>query len=149
MIEHHSADDKVRVLIVDDDPAAARLLGVLIDFEDDLNFVGMLSRQEKLLDTIQELDVDVVLLDLFMPGEDSIQSVRSLRDAGLNVQVILYTGWPGDTLLEEAIRAGAAACISKTVEPAELFRAIRKAAHPAAMPEAAAQTKHVFNSRTS
>lgn len=98
-------DQKVRVLIVDDDPSIVRLLG---RFADDLSFETLeaIHPQEALALASRE-QVHIAVIDLHMPEMEGIELMKSLRRINRDIQVILITGDHSSQLVSDAIQNGA------------------------------------------
>ena len=86
------------------------------------------------LERAAELDPDVILMDLVMPGRDGVSAMRELHmraggrgGRGSRPRVIVLTSFLDDDRLLPAIEAGAAGYLLKNSEPAELARAVRAA----------------------
>ena len=73
----------------------------------------------------QELQPDVMLLDLEMPGLDGVGVLQQLRADGSKLPVIVFTAFDTDERIVEAVRAGARGYLLKGAPRAELFAAIR------------------------
>jgi two-component system nitrate/nitrite response regulator NarL len=67
---------------------------------------------------------DVVLLDLRMPALDGIGTLRRVRSAGIDVPVMFLTAFPYPELVDQALAAGAAACLSKAATRDEIVAAL-------------------------
>jgi DNA-binding NarL/FixJ family response regulator len=74
-----------------------------------------------------ELEPDVILMDLVMPGVDGVTAMRAVRKRSPRSRVIVLTSFLDDERLMPAIEAGADGYLLKDVEPSELARAIRTA----------------------
>lgn len=77
---------------------------------------------------VQEVQPDVILLDLDIPGQQGGEACRLLLQATPNGRVIILTSYTSDRLVYEALTAGALGFITKTISPAELIQAIRNVA---------------------
>jgi DNA-binding NtrC family response regulator len=114
-----------RVLIVDDDPAALRLLNVR------LQALGCAvteasSGQEALVEIGRE-EPALVLLDYQMPGLDGIDVLRELRRAGTDLPIIVVTAHGSIETAVEAMKEGAYDYITKPIDPQHLEIVVRKA----------------------
>ena len=106
-----------QVLVVDDVPAMAE------QYAYDLRRVGkydaiIAGGGEQALDLLGREPIDCVVLDLEMPGTDGFEVLRRLRQRGIEVPVIVYTGTGSYDRCVQAVRLGAYGFIDKT-EPVE------------------------------
>lgn len=118
--------EKLRVLIVDDDPAVPRYLaawlggldGIVVDTAQD----GFEAGKQ-----LYGFKPDVVLLDLMMPGLDGFQVCRMIKQdaATRHVRVVAVTGRRTAENVTRILAAGAEACLAKPIDEAALLAAIR------------------------
>jgi two-component system, NarL family, response regulator LiaR len=127
-----------RVLVVDDHAVVRGGLRLFLLAFDDLELVGDASSGEKALALCADLQPDVVLMDLVMPGMGGVEAIRLMRQRHPQVQVIALTSFPEDELVQAALRAGAISYLLKTISAGDLAAAIRAAAagQPTLAPEA-------------
>ena len=71
---------------------------------------------------------DVVLLDLFMPDQPAVETVRQIKSASPRSQIIMVTSHEGDEYVLPMTQAGATSYILKDTTPEDLINAVRKAA---------------------
>src|SRR5690242_2025951 len=119
--------DAIRVLLVDDHAVVREGLRNFLALQDGLEIVGEAGDGNEAIEQAQQLEPDVILMDLVMPGLDGIGAMRQLRARSPSSRVIVLTSFLDDERLLPAIQAGAAGYLLKNVEPAELARAIRAA----------------------
>lgn len=116
----------IRVLVVDDQTLVRQGIRSLLDLTDDIEVVGEADDGMSALAAIGEHAPDVVLLDLRMPRHDGIWTLSALRDrAGQSPPVLVLTTFDNDTLVLDAMRAGACGYLLKDVTLERLTRAIR------------------------
>lgn len=130
---------KTRVMIVDDHAVVRSGLQTFLTVMPDLELVGEASGGDEAVVRCGLLKPDVVLMDLMMPGTNGVAATRRIRERWPSVQVIALTSFEEDSLVQDALQAGAIAYLMKTVTARELAAAIR-AAHEGKMtlsPEAA------------
>lgn len=128
----------IRVLVVDDHAAARRALKFCVLAFDDLEWVGEANNGEAALRLCAELQPEVVLMDLVMPGMGGVSAMRAMRESYPRIQVIALTSFGEEELVEEALEAGASSYLLKNVSAKELAAAIRAAY--AGRPALAAET---------
>jgi two-component system, NarL family, response regulator LiaR len=129
--------DPIRILVVDDHAVVREGLRAFLALQEGFEIVGEAADGDEALERAAELDPDVILMDLVMPGRDGVSAMRELharrRDAagrgsrGGRARVIVLTSFLDDDRLLPAIEAGAAGYLLKNSEPAELARAVRAA----------------------
>ncbi|GAB1819125.1 response regulator transcription factor [Herbidospora sp. RD11066] len=117
----------VRVLLVDDQVLVRAGFRALIDAADDLQVVGEAGDGREAVRLAREGGVDVVLMDIRMPGMDGLAATRQITaDPALaEVKVLVLTTFEIDEYVFAALRAGAGGFVSKGVEAADLHEAIR------------------------
>lgn len=131
--------EKIRVVVIDDHEMVREGLGAFLSAMPDLELIADSARAETALHYCAEGQVDVVLMDLRMPGMDGVTATKKIRDSYPQVQVVALTSFSEDDLIQSALEAGAIAYLLKNVTPRELAEAIRKAhaGSPTLAPEAA------------
>ena len=115
----------MRILIVDDHGVLRAGLRSLLNAEPDLQVVGEAADGRTGLRLAAELSPDLVLMDISMPGMSGIQVTRQLKETLPSTRVLILTLHEDESLLREAIRAGASGYILKQAVEAELISAIR------------------------
>jgi len=132
---------KIRVLIADDHPVVRQGLRAFLALQPDITVAGEAGDGEQAARLAAELDPDVVLLDLVMPGTDGVTALELMAEAGVTAKVLVVTSFGETRTVVPAIRAGARGYVSKEVEPSALAAAIRAVAagHVLLGPEIAAE----------
>jgi len=121
------SDGSIRVLVVDDHAVVREGLRTFLSLQDGLEVVGEAADGEAAVRVAEQLRPDVVLMDLVMPRQDGVAAMRELRRRLPGTRVIVLTSFTEDQRLLPAIQAGAAGYLLKSVQPAELARAVRAA----------------------
>jgi two-component system response regulator NreC len=114
----------IRVLIADDHGILRAGLRSLLDSASETEVVGEARDGEEALRLAKELRPDVLLVDISMPGASGIEIARRLRGTLPETRVLILTVHEDQSLIREAIRAGAAGYIVKRAVESELFNAI-------------------------
>lgn len=113
------------VFIVDDDALVRGGLRTILSLEDDLDVVGEAADGAEAVTAVAELDPDVVLMDVRMPGTDGLTATAQIVEAGSRSRVLVVTTFENDDYVYDALRAGASGFVLKRVKPEELIQAIR------------------------
>ena len=117
---------KIRVLIADDQPLFASGLGMQLDAQPDICCVGVAVDADDAVRLVAELDPDVVLMDIRMPGGGGIRATAAIvaREA-VAPAVVMLTTIRRDEAVYLALRAGAAGFLTKDATPDEVMGTIR------------------------
>ncbi|MGD9100016.1 MAG: response regulator transcription factor, partial [Anaerolineae bacterium] len=118
---------RIRVIVVDDHAVVRGGLRLFLLAFEDLELVGEAGNGEEALRLCERLEPDVVLMDLVMPGVNGVQATQAIRERYPQIQVIALTSFPEESLVQEALEAGAISYLLKNVSAGELAAAIRAA----------------------
>ncbi|UJF31575.1 response regulator [Paenibacillus hexagrammi] len=116
---------QLRLVIADDHPLFRHGVSTLFSTIPDLEIVGEASNGEEAVRMAAELQPDVILMDIRMPGMNGIEATKRIVSANLGVQILILTMFQDDTSVFTAMRAGARGYVLKDAEKDELLRAIR------------------------
>jgi two-component system, NarL family, response regulator LiaR len=122
-----SVENLIRVMIVDDHKIVRSGLGAFLLVFDDLELVAEADGGEQALEFCEQVQPDVVLMDLVMPGMDGVQATQIIRQRHPKVQVIALTSFKDHELVQRAMQAGAISYLLKDIDADELAKAIRAA----------------------
>jgi DNA-binding NarL/FixJ family response regulator len=114
-------------MLVDDHAVVRSGLAAFLMAFDELELVGQAGSGEEAVRLCEQLEPDVVLMDLVMPGMDGATATRRIRERHPNIQVIALTSFKEKALVEGALEAGAIGYLLKNVSTEELADAIRSA----------------------
>jgi two-component system response regulator DesR len=114
----------IRVVLADDQQLVRGALAALIGLEEDIDVVAEVGDGDAALAAVAELEPDIALLDIEMPGRDGITVAERLRDSATRVLILTTFGRPG--YLRRAMEAGAHGFLVKDAPAAELADAIRR-----------------------
>jgi DNA-binding NarL/FixJ family response regulator len=117
----------IRVAIVDDQALVRAGFRALLDAEPDIEVAVEAATGAAALRAIDGADVDVVLMDIRMPGMSGIEATRLLRLAKRPPEVLILTTFDTDENVFDALEAGAAGFLVKDTPPVQLIEAIRAA----------------------
>jgi DNA-binding NarL/FixJ family response regulator len=115
----------IRVLIVDDHAIVRSGLAQLLETTDDLELVGAARDGEQAVTMAAELQPDVILMDLSMPGTDGIAATGQIVAANPSAHVLVLTSFSDKTRILDALQAGAEGYLLKHSEPEVILTGIR------------------------
>lgn len=115
----------VRVLIYEDNVLLREALSALVADADECTLVGAFGDCLRANDQTYQLQPDVVLMDIDLPGRDGIQAVTSLHREFPTVEVLMLTVFDDDDRVFRALCAGASGYLLKQTPPNQLIEAIQ------------------------
>jgi two-component system, NarL family, response regulator LiaR len=118
----------IGVLIVDDHQMVRQGLRFLLEQEDGIQVIGEAADGPSAIQAVRALAPTVVLLDLFLPGQDGLSVLTQLKQDRPATEVLMLTSSQDDQHLLAAIRAGALAYLPKTAGVDQVVTAVRAAA---------------------
>lgn len=116
---------KLKVLIVDDHGVVRTGLRSLLEDQDDIEIVGEAASGEEAIAKVKQLNPDLVLMDIAMPGIGGIEATRQIKAEHENIRILILTMHDDEEFAFPLIRAGASGFAVKQAEPKELLSAIR------------------------
>lgn len=136
---HPDSSDPIRVLIADDHAMTRAGLRYFILAFEDLRLAGEADSGEEAVRLCAELQPDVVLMDLMMPGMAGVTAIQVICGRWPHIRVIALTSFQDSQLVRDALRAGAIGYLLKNASADDLVNAIRtvRQGKPALAPEAA------------
>ncbi|MFS4096127.1 response regulator [Streptomyces sp. AF1A] len=118
----------ISLLIVDDHPVVRDGLRGMFEAAPGFRVLGEAANGAEAVERAAELDPDVVLMDLRMPGGSGVAAIRELTRRGARAKVLVLTTYDTDSDTLPAIEAGATGYLLKDAPRDELFTAVRAAA---------------------
>jgi pilus assembly protein CpaE len=119
--------NKIRVMIVDDVSETRENVRKLLQFEADVDVVGVARTGKEAIQLSQELNPDVVLMDINMPDMDGISATEAIHSKQPAVQVVILSVQSDQNYMRRAMLAGARDFLTKPPMGDELISAIRRA----------------------
>ena len=117
--------DKISILIADDEPAFRSGLRALLRSAEDLVLVGDAATGDEVIRLAADLQPDIVLMDINMPGVNGIEATRRVLTTSPHIGILMLTMFEDDDSVFAAMRAGARGYLLKGALKAEILRAIQ------------------------
>ncbi len=136
--------NRQRVLLVDDHEVVRLGLRALLErYPDEFQVVGEAASGREALNMVEQLQPDVVVMDIRLPGISGIEACEAIVHDHADIKVIMLTSYAEDEMLFSAIRAGAAGYVLKQIGSDDLVRALRAVGRGEALLDPAV-TRRVF-----
>lgn len=116
---------KIRVLVADDHAIVREGLRAVIAAEDDMELVGEAADGIEAVELAHEIQPDVILMDLLMPGKDGIEAISEILQENPDARVLVLTSFTEVDKILPTVKSGALGYIVKNSNPDELISAIR------------------------
>jgi DNA-binding response OmpR family regulator len=119
-----------RVLVIDDDKSVCAAIEALLRHQD---CVAILAESGSVgARTFEDSEFDLVMVDIFMPGMDGLETIKGFRERAPSVPIVAMSGFrfrnsctaPAPDFLGMAIKLGATYCLQKPFGPQQLLAAI-------------------------
>jgi two-component system, NarL family, invasion response regulator UvrY len=121
-----NVQNPIRVMIVDDHAILRAGVKEMLADEEDLQVVGEAGSAEETLQLLNSgTEVDVVILDVTLPGQGGIDLLKALRRDRPELQILALSMHPERSFAVRLMRAGANGYVPKMIVPEELMRAVR------------------------
>jgi DNA-binding NarL/FixJ family response regulator len=117
--------EKIRVLIADDHVPFREGMGLLLGSVEDIEVGGEAGTGQEAIALAENLQPDVILMDLQMPGVNGIEATRRILHNSPHISILVISMFEDDDSVFAALRAGARGYLLKGAPKAEILRAIR------------------------
>ena len=115
----------IRILVVDDHAVMRRAICSLRSNDPILDVVCQTADGEQAVLKAEELQPDLVLLDITLPGISGIEAARRIRSVSPNSRIIFLSQHDSRQMVEDAVRAGGHGYVAKMDAGSDLLKAIR------------------------
>lgn len=127
------AKSSIRICLVDDQRLIRDGLRLLLEMEDDLQVVGEAENGAMAIKMYADLQPDVVLMDIRMPGMDGVEATRRIIERYPKARVVILTTFDDDAYIFDALRIGALGYLLKDISGPELAMAVREVSQGGAL----------------
>jgi len=118
----------IRVVLVDDHAMVRGGVRLMLSSADDIEVVGEAGNSQEAIALLKELEADVALLDISMPGKNGLDLLKQLRADHPKLAVLVLSTYAEEIYAVRALKLGAAGYLTKDSPTAVLVSAVRKAA---------------------
>jgi DNA-binding NarL/FixJ family response regulator len=118
----------IRVGIADDHAITRRALRQLIGMQPDMGFAGEAENGREALELVRNCPLDVLVLDLMMPGQGGMDAIRAIRARAPDTRILVFTSSSEKLYALNLIRRGANGFLNKQCEPQQIVDAVRAVA---------------------
>lgn len=115
----------IRIAIVDDHAIVRAGLRQFLAEHEDLAVVAEAASGREALDIVRKAQVDVIVMDISMPGQSGIDALAAIRARAPTLPVLILSGFPEEHYATALLRQGASGYLNKDCDPEEIVRAIR------------------------
>jgi len=116
----------IRLLVADDHPVVRKGLCLILSEDAGIQVVAEASNGQEVLDRLARTEVDVLVLDIGMPGRSGLELLQDLRQLHPKLPTLILSQYPEEQIAVRAIRAGAAGYLNKESAPDQLVDAVRR-----------------------
>ena len=123
-----STKETIKIIIADDHPLFRRGLKHALEETSDIEVIGEASNGDSLLSMIKSDNLDMVLLDISMPGKSGLDLLKQLKSEHSKLPILILSVYPEEQYAVRFIKAGASGYLTKESAAEKLAEAIRKIA---------------------
>jgi DNA-binding NarL/FixJ family response regulator len=120
-------DNKTKVILVEDDQLIRESFASLLNESGELECVKAFGSCEEMLKEVAELEPDVVLMDIELPGMSGIEGIKKIKKILPSTDIIAVTVHEDPSYVFDALCAGASGYLTKNITPRQLINAIAEA----------------------
>ena len=123
-----SIKETIKIIIADDHPLFRRGLKHALEETSDIEVIGEASNGDSLLSMLKSDNLDMVLLDISMPGKSGLDLLKQLKSEHSKLPILILSVYPEEQYAVRFIKAGASGYLTKESAAEKLAEAIRKIA---------------------
>ncbi len=116
----------IKILIADDHAIVREGLKQILSENPDLVVVAEASTGQEVLEKISKNDLDLVVLDIAMPGRGGLDILKEIKTQRPRLSVLMLSMYPEEQYAVRVLKSGASGYLTKESAPAELVKAIRQ-----------------------
>ncbi|AST57927.1 response regulator containing CheY-like receiver domain and AraC-type DNA-binding domain [Thermoanaerobacterium thermosaccharolyticum] len=116
-----------KVLIADDESIERKAISIILGKNDNFKLIGEANNGIDVIEKAKNLNPDVILMDIKMPGMDGIKATKEILKTNPSIKTIIITAYDEFQYAQQAIKIGAIDYLLKPVRPDDLMKSIYKA----------------------
>jgi len=116
----------IKILIADDHAIVREGLKQILSQTPDMVVVAEASNGQEALDKLARNNIDLIVLDISMPGKDGLDVLSEVMGKRPELPVLILSMYPGEQYAVRVLKAGASGYLTKESAPDELVKAIRQ-----------------------
>jgi DNA-binding NarL/FixJ family response regulator len=117
--------DKLRIILAEDHITVREGIKMLIDSQTNMEVIGEAGNGEEAIILVQELDPDVIVMDISMPGLNGLKATKKIKRICPEAKILTLTRHKDDSYLQQLIQAGVSGYVLKQSASSELIHAIQ------------------------
>lgn len=122
------ADDKIRVLLVDDHTVTRNGVRLMLGTASDIEVAGEADSAEEAMRLVQTLSIQVAVLDIALPGKSGLDLLKWITEKKPDIAVLMLSMYSEEIYAMRALKLGAAGYLPKNTTTSAIVDAVRKAA---------------------
>lgn len=143
-------EDVLRIAIADDHAVVRSGYRRLLEMEPSLQVIAEFADGEAAYRWLQHNALDVLIMDISMPGRGGLETIRRIRARGLSLPVLVFSMHDGQDIVRQCLQIGATGYVTKSSPPEALVAAVKQVAQgQQVLSEDVAQTAQTTSQETS
>jgi DNA-binding NarL/FixJ family response regulator len=116
--------EKINILIAEDHTLTATLLEFMLKDSEDIHVAGIATNGNEVVSMASNLEVDIILMDIKMPGLDGLNSLSRIVKSNPKIKIIMLSSHSEAWIIQKALKWGALGYVTKYAEKEEVMDAI-------------------------
>ncbi len=116
----------ITIVLADDHPMVLHGLRAVLEAEPDFTIIGEATEGQAVLDMVLQLQPDILILDVLMPGLNGMELTQQLTGHGVSTRIVIFSMHANTVYVRETLRHGASAYVLKESDAGDLVQAVRE-----------------------
>jgi len=114
------------IVLADDHPMVLHGLRAVLEAEPDFTIIGEATEGHAVLDMVLQLQPEILILDVLMPGLNGMELTQQLTGHGVSTRIVIFSMHANTVYVRETLRHGASAYVLKESDAGDLVQAVRE-----------------------